>query len=134
MSTINKGVIEETKPVPGGGFVSPPGNAGRVIAEPDRLLSFGEMGMEKLIIIFFAILLAGLGEKTRLATFLYAPDRNVSKTAIFFTTAVALVLCMGIAVLIGEKLSALLSPDILNTVAGSGFVLIGFWILLQMLQ
>jgi putative Ca2+/H+ antiporter (TMEM165/GDT1 family) len=90
--------------------------------------------MEKLIVIFVSVLLAGLGEKTQLATILYTADKEVSRTALFLTTAGALIISTAIAVIAGERLTSLLSSAVLHAVTGSGFVLIGFWMLLQMLQ
>lgn len=87
--------------------------------------------MQKLIIIFMTVLLAELGDKTQLATLLFATDRNTDKFWVFLAAAGALVLSTGIAVIAGAKLTSILSPIVLKVVAGSGFVLIGFWMLLQ---
>lgn len=87
--------------------------------------------MQKLIIIFVTVFLAELGDKTQLATLLYATDRNANKIAIFLAAAGALVLSTGIAVVAGAKLSAILSPIVLKSAAGCGFILIGVWMLVQ---
>lgn len=59
-----------------------------------------------------------MGDKTQLATLLYAADRNASKIAIFLAAAGALVLSTGIAVVAGAKLASILSPTALKAAAG----------------
>lgn len=72
-----------------------------------------------------------LGDKTQLATLLYATDQTINKTAIFLVAAAALVLSTAIAVIVGMKLAAILSPVVLKGVAGFSFILIGLWMLFQ---
>jgi putative Ca2+/H+ antiporter (TMEM165/GDT1 family) len=90
--------------------------------------------MQKLFIIFMTVFLAELGDKTQLATLLFATDRNTDKFWVFLAAAGALVLSTGIAVITGAKLSSILSPLVLKTVAGAGFVLIGLWMLFQTIR
>lgn len=97
-------------------------------------LVFEEKEVQKLVIVFITVFLAELGDKTQLATLLYAADQNTDKTAIFFAAAGALVLSTGIAVIAGAKLASILSPIALKGVAGSGFILIGLWMLLQTIR
>jgi putative Ca2+/H+ antiporter (TMEM165/GDT1 family) len=90
--------------------------------------------MQKLIIVFVTVFLAELGDKTQLATLLYAADRNASKISIFFAAAGALVLSTGIAVVAGAKLASILSPTALKSAAGCGFILIGLWMVAQTIR
>lgn len=90
--------------------------------------------MQELIMIFLTVFLAELGDKTQLATLLYASGENASKTAIFIAAAGALVLSTGIAVVAGAKLASILSPIVLKTVAGCGFILIGLWMVVQTIR
>jgi len=90
--------------------------------------------MQKLFIIFMTVFLAELGDKTQLATLLFATDRNTDKFWVFLAAAGALVLSTGIAVIAGAKLSSILSPLVLKAVAGAGFVLIGLWMLFQTIR
>lgn len=90
--------------------------------------------MQELIIVFVTVFLAELGDKTQLATLLYAADRNASKFGIFFAAAGALVLSTGIAVVAGAKLASILSPRALKAVAGCGFILIGLWMVAQTIR
>ncbi len=81
--------------------------------------------------IFVTVFFAELGDKTQLATLLFAADPQVSRVGVFFASAGALVLSSLLAVLIGGQLSALVSPRVLKLVAGIGFVAIGGWLLFE---
>ncbi|MBM4133934.1 MAG: TMEM165/GDT1 family protein [Nitrospira sp.] len=79
--------------------------------------------------IFVTVFLAELGDKTQLATLLFAADRHVSKVGVFAAASAALVLSSLIAVLVGSQLSLYVAPRVLKLVAGVGFVAIGIWVL-----
>ena len=79
--------------------------------------------------IFVAVFLAELGDKTQLATLLFASDQQVSKMGVFLAPSGALVLSTLIAVLVGSQLSHYISPRVLKIMAGLGFVIIGTWVL-----
>ena len=79
--------------------------------------------------IFVSVFLAELGDKTQLATLLFAAEPNVSKLGVFGAAASALVLSSLIAVMVGAQLSAYVSPRVLKLVAGVGFIAIGAWVL-----
>jgi putative Ca2+/H+ antiporter (TMEM165/GDT1 family) len=79
--------------------------------------------------VFTTVFLAELGDKTQLATFLYAADSANPKMVVFLGAALALVLTSAIGVLVGAALSSQLSPRLLNWVAGLGFVAVGVWTL-----
>ncbi len=79
--------------------------------------------------IFVTVFLAELGDKTQLATLLFAADQRVSRMGVFVASAGALVLSSFIAVLVGSQLSHYVSPRVLKIVAGLGFVAIGVWVL-----
>ena len=81
--------------------------------------------------IFVTVFLAELGDKTQLATLLFAAEQHVSKVGVFAASASALVLSSLLAVLVGAQLSAYLSPRLLKLIAGAGFVAIGIWVLLD---
>ena len=80
--------------------------------------------------VFLTVFIAELGDKTQLATLLYASDASHSKVTVFAASAAALVAASGIAVLAGSFVANHLDPKILNWVAGLGFVGVGLWILL----
>jgi len=81
--------------------------------------------------VFAAVFIAELGDKTQLATMLFAADKDVSKWAVFIGASLALILASGLGVLAGSLLSDVLSEKALNTIAGLGFVAIGLWTLLR---
>jgi putative Ca2+/H+ antiporter (TMEM165/GDT1 family) len=77
--------------------------------------------------VFITVFLAEIGDKTQLATMLFAAEAKVSKWIIFAGSSLALVLAAAIGVLVGAQLEKLVSPQTLKIVAGIGFVLIGLW-------
>jgi putative Ca2+/H+ antiporter (TMEM165/GDT1 family) len=81
--------------------------------------------------IFVTVFFAELGDKTQLATLLFAADPQVSRIGVFCASAGALVLSSLLAVLIGGQLSSVVSPKVLKLVAGIGFVVIGGWMLFE---
>jgi len=82
-------------------------------------------------VVFGTIFIAELGDKTQLATLLYAADAENPKLTVFLASALALVLSSAIGVLAGATVSHLLNPKLLSTLAGIGFVAIGLWILIR---
>ena len=82
--------------------------------------------------IFVTVFFAELGDKTQLATLLFAADPQVSRVGVFCASAGALVLSSLLAVLIGGQLSSVVSPRVLKLVAGIGFVVIGGWLLFEL--
>ncbi len=79
--------------------------------------------------IFAAVFIAELGDKTQLATMLFASDKDVSKVTVFLAASAALVLASAIGVLAGGFLSAYISEKMLTYIAGGGFMLIGAYTL-----
>lgn len=74
---------------------------------------------------FAAVFIAELGDKTQLATVLFASDRDVSKYSIFLAASAALVLSTALAVLAGTFLSEYINEKYLHYIAGLGFIAIG---------
>ena len=63
------------------------------------------------ITIFVAVFIAELGDKTQLATMLFATDKDVSKYTVFFTASAALIVASAIGVL-AERARDYLRTDI----------------------
>jgi putative Ca2+/H+ antiporter (TMEM165/GDT1 family) len=82
--------------------------------------------------IFITVFLAELGDKTQLATLLFAADSQVSRVGVFCASSAALVLSSLLAVLVGSQLSTVVSPRVLKLIAGIGFIVIGGWMLIDM--
>jgi putative Ca2+/H+ antiporter (TMEM165/GDT1 family) len=87
------------------------------------------MDLKVLATVFASIFLAELGDKTQLATLLFAAEARVSKLTIFVAASAALVVATGIGVLAGGVVSQYVSPTALKYVAGAGFIAIGIWTL-----
>jgi putative Ca2+/H+ antiporter (TMEM165/GDT1 family) len=81
--------------------------------------------------VFISVFIAEMGDKTQLATMLFASDKEVSKWTIFFGASLALIAASGIGVLVGGALSNYISEKHLHYLAGAGFVIIGLWTLLK---
>lgn len=81
--------------------------------------------------IFTTIFLAEIGDKTQLATMLFAADAKVSKWLVFAAAALALVLAAAIGVAAGSVIERFMSPRTLRTIAGAGFIVIGIWTLVS---
>jgi putative Ca2+/H+ antiporter (TMEM165/GDT1 family) len=81
--------------------------------------------------IFASVFIAELGDKTQLATMLFASDKDVSKLTVFAGAALALVVTSAIGVAAGSLLSHYVSPKQLQYVAGAGFIAIGIWTLVK---
>jgi putative Ca2+/H+ antiporter (TMEM165/GDT1 family) len=77
--------------------------------------------------IFLTVFLAELGDKTQLATLLFAADGKASPFAIFLAAAGALVLSTAIAVALGTFAERYLALLPLKLIAGLGFIAIGAW-------
>jgi len=84
-----------------------------------------------LFTIFTAVFVAELGDKTQLATMLFAADRQVSKLTVFAGASLALVVASAIGVAAGSLVSQYISEKHLHYIAGIGFVLIGIWTLIR---
>ena len=82
--------------------------------------------------IFVTVFLAELGDKTQVATLLFAADPRLSLLGVFVASTGALTLSSLLAVLVGSQLSNVLSPRLLKGIAGVEFLLIGLWTLLDL--
>ena len=85
------------------------------------------MDLKIFITVFITIFIAEIGDKTQLATLLFAADKQVSKLTVFTGASLALVIAAGIGVLAGGLISNYVSEKFLNYLAGSGFIAIGIW-------
>ena len=77
--------------------------------------------------VFATVFLAEIGDKTQLATMLFAAEAKSSRWVIFAGSALALVLAAAIGVLVGAQIEKFISPRTLKIVAGVGFIAIGIW-------
>lgn len=77
--------------------------------------------------IFFSVFLAELGDKTQIATLLFATESKLSPFAVFLASAGALILSSAIAVLAGSLAKTYLQNIPLKLISGIVFILIGAW-------
>ena len=87
--------------------------------------------MLKLASIFAVVFIAELGDKTQLATLLFASDRSLPPLQVFLAAASALVVSTALAVLVGNQAARFLETAPLKLIAGIGFILSGGWAILE---
>ena len=92
------------------------------------------MPLASMLTIFVTVFLAELGDKTQIATLLFATDTEISRWGVFLAAAAALICATAIAVLLGGAASQHLNRRVLSLIAGVGFVIIGIWNLIQGLK
>lgn len=81
--------------------------------------------------VFGTVFLAEVGDKTQLATMLFASRSALSLWTVFFAAAAALVLASGLGVLAGAVVAQYVNTRYLSYAAGLGFIAIGVWTLLR---
>ncbi len=89
------------------------------------------MDWKVLLTVFAAVFIAELGDKTQLATLLFAADKEVSKWSVFIGASLALIMASAIGVLAGSLLANYINEKYLHYIAGAGFCAIGVWTLLR---
>ncbi len=89
------------------------------------------MDWKILATIFTSVFVAELGDKTQLATMLFAVDKQGGRLTVFAGATLALILTSAIGVLAGSAVSQDVSEKQLQYVAGIGFIGIGIWTLLK---
>jgi len=87
--------------------------------------------MSDLIAMFVAIFLAEFGDKTQLATMMFASERKVSPLLVFLASAGALMLSAAIATFFGTVASKYLAGVPFKLIAGIGFIIIGVMSVVQ---
>ncbi|MEM1402504.1 MAG: TMEM165/GDT1 family protein [Pseudomonadota bacterium] len=89
------------------------------------------MDWKVFITVFGTVFLAEVGDKTQLATLLFATDAAASKVMIFIAASLALVLAAGLGVVAGSLIGTAINPRYLHYVAGVGFIAIGLVTLIK---
>ena len=83
--------------------------------------------MQQMIPVFLTVFLAELGDKTQLATLLFAADKERDPLLVFLASAGALVVAAAIGVLAGAAAARYIDGMPIKLIAGIGFVAIGIW-------
>jgi putative Ca2+/H+ antiporter (TMEM165/GDT1 family) len=81
--------------------------------------------------VFASVFIAELGDKTQLATMLFASDKDTSKLTVFLGASLALIVTSAIGVAAGSIVSEYISEKTLKYIAGIGFITIGIWTLVR---
>jgi len=81
--------------------------------------------VSQLLAVFVTVFLAELGDKTQLATLLFAADGGQKPIYVFIAAAGALVASTALAVVLGTVAQGTLANLPLKLIAGIGFVVIG---------
>lgn len=89
------------------------------------------MDLKAMLAVFTSVFIAELGDKTQLATMLFASDKGMGKLAVFLGASLALVASSGLGVLAGSFISNYVSGKQLNYAAGAAFIGIGIWTLVK---
>jgi putative Ca2+/H+ antiporter (TMEM165/GDT1 family) len=80
--------------------------------------------------IFLTVFVAEVGDKTQLATMLFAAEGR-AKWLVFAAAGSALLVAAAIGVLVGAQIERWISPRTLKLIAAIGFVAIGVWTFLS---
>ena len=89
------------------------------------------MDLKTFSTIFTSVFIAELGDKTQLATLLFASDKETSKLTVFIGASLALVVTSAIGVIAGSAISQYVNEKTLRYLAGIGFIAIGVWTLVK---
>lgn len=87
--------------------------------------------MNAFLTVFLSVFLAELGDKTQLATLLFAAEGERSRGLVFLAAASALVASTALAVVLGGAAERYLSALPLKLIAGIGFMVIGALIVIE---
>ena len=85
------------------------------------------MNLRLLATVFGTVFLAELGDKTQLATLLFASRAGTSLLSVFLAASLALVAGTALGVLAGAAIASHVQPRYFSYVAGVGFISIGIW-------
>ena len=83
------------------------------------------MDLRVFLTVFATVFIAELGDKTQIATMLFATDKEAGKLTIFLAASSALILASALGVIAGSVFSGFINEKALQYVAGAGFMLIG---------
>lgn len=82
-------------------------------------------------VVFLTVFLAELGDKTQLATMLFAAREPGHTVTVFVGSALALIAASALAVAVGSTLAHVVDGRLLSWIAGAGFIVVGIWTIWQ---
>lgn len=77
--------------------------------------------------VFASVFVAEIGDKTQLATMLFAADARHGKATVLVASIAALACAAALGVLAGASLGKLVDARTLTRIAAAGFVALGVW-------
>ena len=83
--------------------------------------------MKDYLPVLATVFLAELGDKTQLATLLFAAEGRLSPIGVFIAATLALTAAAALGVLAGTLMTQYLQALPLKLIAGIGFIVIGAW-------
>ncbi|NOY75974.1 MAG: TMEM165/GDT1 family protein [Kiritimatiellaeota bacterium] len=89
------------------------------------------MDYKTLLMVFGSVFIAELGDKTQLATLLFASDKKTSRLVVFIGASLALIATSAVAVFAGDLITKFVTEKQLSIAAGIGFIAIGIWTLVK---
>jgi putative Ca2+/H+ antiporter (TMEM165/GDT1 family) len=87
------------------------------------------MDIKLFLTVFGTVFLAELGDKTQLATLLFAAREGAPRWLVFTSAALALVTSSALGVLAGAGLADRVDARVLGRAAGALFIALGVWTL-----
>jgi putative Ca2+/H+ antiporter (TMEM165/GDT1 family) len=85
------------------------------------------MDWKVFLTVFGTVFLAELGDKTQLATVLFATRESIHPLLVFLAASLALVATSAVGVAAGTFIADQIDTRILSYIAGVGFIIIGAW-------
>jgi putative Ca2+/H+ antiporter (TMEM165/GDT1 family) len=85
------------------------------------------MDWKVFLTIFGTVFLAELGDKTQLATVLFATRESIHPLMVFIAASTALIATSAVGVAAGAFIADQIDTRILSYIAGAGFIIIGAW-------
>ena len=89
------------------------------------------MEIKLLATVFLTVFIAELGDKTQLATLLFAAREDTSLATVFVAASAALILSSAIGVAAGAAVASFVEPKLLGWIAGAAFILVGIGTIVQ---
>lgn len=89
------------------------------------------MDLKVFAMVFGAVFLAEIADKTQLATLAFASKPENPKLMVFLGAALALVVVSAVSVIAGALLSRYMNEKVISWVAGLLFIGVGIWTILR---
>ena len=83
------------------------------------------MDIKVFLTVFATVFIAELGDKTQIATMLFATNKDAGRLTVFIAASAALIVASALGVIAGSLFSEYIDEKMLQYVAGAGFLLIG---------